>query len=84
MAPGSLPLLLCGMSSQVTVVGGAGITSVTSTHPRIVTSVSGNVVTITRSIGDGAAVFPTTGTVVLTDGSTTGSVTITSTPANCP
>jgi hypothetical protein len=84
VAPSSIPLLLCGMTSQATTVGGNGVTGITSTHPRIVTTVSGTTVSITRATGDGAAVFPTTGTVVLTDGASTGSIVISSTPANCP
>jgi len=82
VAPTTLTLT-CGASGAVTVVGGTGTYSANSSHQRITATVSGNTVTITRLNGDVAAVFPTSGTVTITDGASIGSVAVT-VPANCP
>ena len=68
--------LACGTTGSVTVVGGSGAYSVSSTHPRISATVSGNTVAITRASGDGAATYPATGTVTVTDGSSATPVTV--------
>ena len=75
--------VLCGQQASVTVVGGSGSYFTTSTHPRVTSFVSGNIVTITRITGDGVVVFPTTGTVAVSDGTTIKEVKVT-TSANCP
>jgi VCBS repeat-containing protein len=87
VAPSSVDLT-CGASASVTVVGGTGLYSANSTHPRVVATVAGNTVTITRLTGDTAATPPpphaTTGTVTITDGSSIASVDLTTVPIFCP
>ena len=46
--------------------------------------VSGNTVTVSRLAGDGAATYPTGGSIALTDGATAVSLAVTATPTNCP
>jgi len=84
ISPASIASLACGTSGQATVVGGTGSYSATSSHPRITATVAGSVLTISRLTGDGAGVFPTTGSVSVTDGASVVSITITATPATCP
>lgn len=83
-APASISSLLCSQTAQVTVVGGLGGYSVTSQHPRITASIIGNILSITRQGGDGVNVYPTSGSVTVTDGTSTATVAITATPATCP
>jgi hypothetical protein len=73
----------CNQTGSVTVIGGSGNYSANSSHARVVATVNGNTVSITRLIGDGAVNFPTTGNVTITDGATISSVAVT-TVANCP
>jgi hypothetical protein len=85
--------LACATTGSVTAVGGSGSYVATSSHPRVVTQVSGNTISITRCgtgsnpacapPGDGALVFPTSGTVSVSDGTAIKNVTVT-VPANCP
>jgi hypothetical protein len=75
--------LICGSSGSVSAIGGNGPLSVTSTHPRVTALISGNVLTVTRPIGDGATIFPTTATISVTDGGAAETLTVT-VPANCP
>lgn len=83
-APDTIATLLCGQSAQVTVVGGSGSFSATSQHPRITAVMAGTTLTLTRLNGDGATIYPTDGSAVVSDGSSTATVAITATPANCP
>ncbi|MGE0356539.1 MAG: hypothetical protein AB7P08_06450 [Burkholderiales bacterium] len=83
-SPTTVANLACGASAQVTLIGGAGGLSVSSQHPRITGTVSATSLTLTRLVGDGVIVHPTTGTVTVTDGSTIVTITVTTTPANCP
>ena len=73
----------CGQTANVSVAGGLGSLTVNSTHPRIVAFLAGGSIGITRVNGDGATVYPTTGTVSVTDGATVATVDVT-TIANCP
>ena len=83
VAPSTITLA-CGTSGSVSVVGGGGGFVVNSTHPRITAILSGNTLTITRLAGDApGSSFPTGGTISVTDGRTTATVTVTA-PANCP
>ena len=75
--------LACNTSGSVTATGGSGAFFVNSSHPRITASVSGNTVTITRLPGDAGVVYPTSGTVSVSDGSSSVPVTVT-VPATCP
>jgi hypothetical protein len=84
VAPTTIASLLCGQSVQVTVVGGTGTYSASSQHPRIVTSVVGNVVTLTRLQADPLLAYPASGSVVITDGASTATVAVSATPAFCP
>lgn len=75
--------LACGTSGSVSAVGGTGVYSVNSTHPRVNASVSGHTVTITRVGGDPVgSTFPTTASISVTDGSSVQVVTAT-VPAFC-
>jgi len=85
VAPAAVDLT-CGSTSAVTVVGGTGSYQVNSTHPRVVATVSGNTISITRLTGDTAAggfPFATTGTVTVTDGSSIATVDLTTVPGFC-
>ncbi len=75
--------LVCGTSGSVSVVGGRGGYFVNSTHPRVTAVASGNTVTIPRPAGAGATVFPTSGTISISDGLSSATVGFT-VPANCP
>lgn len=75
--------LVCGTAGSATVVGGVGSYFVSSSHPRVKGVVSGNTVTISRLIGDGATVYPTSATVNVSDGTSIVGITVT-VPANCP
>ena len=82
VAPNSITLV-CNSSGSVSVVGGSGSYSVTSSHPRVNATVSGRTITITRVNGDGVIVYPTTASISVTDGAT-AQVVDTTVPANCP
>ena len=82
VSPSSMTLT-CGTSGSATVIGGTGSYFASSSHPRITAVVSGNTVTVTRLSGDAGVVFPTTGTVTVSDGSTFDTITVT-VPATCP
>ena len=82
VAPSDITLV-CNTSGSVSVVGGSGVYSVTSSHPRVNATVSGRTVSITRVNGDGATVYPTTASIGITDGASIVTVTAT-VPANCP
>jgi hypothetical protein len=90
VAPTSVDLgNACNFSSSVTVAGGVGPISTNSSHPRVVATVSGNTVTITRLSPDPAsppnpAAYPTTGTVSITDGATIQTVDVNNIRAFCP
>jgi hypothetical protein len=75
--------LACGTSGSVSAVGGTGGYSVASSHPRVTAVASGGTITITRLSGDGAGIFPTSGTVSVSDGASVTSISVT-VPANCP
>ena len=82
VAPAAITLA-CNTSGSVSVVGGSGIYSVASSHPRVNATVAGNTITITRLNGDGVTVYPVTASVSVTDGASAQVVTAT-VPANCP
>jgi hypothetical protein len=84
ISPTAIPTLLCGQSAQVLVIGGSGSLNYVSTHPRIDVTVSGSTIALTRRTADGATLYPTTGTISVTDGNTFASIGVGSTPANCP
>jgi len=72
----------CGQTASVTVVGGAGTYSASSTDPNLTVSGSGNTLSIKRN---GTLVLPggnQTTTVNVTDGTTIAQVSVTS-PVNC-
>ena len=72
--------LLCGQSGSVTVIGGTGGISATSTNSNVTAVVSGNAVTITRA---NTGTSPTSVGIGITDGRTVATVTVT-VPATCP
>jgi len=82
VAPSDITLA-CNTSGSVSVVGGSGVYSATSSHPRVNATVAGRTVSIARINGDGAIIYPTTGTVSITDGASIVSVSV-NVPANCP
>lgn len=73
----------CGQTATLSVVGGSGLYTANSTHPRLIAFTFANSVGITRATGDAGGVFPTTGTVTVSDGTAIKPVTVT-TPATCP
>ena len=78
--------LACGQSGSVTVIGGGGTYTASSTFADITTTVSGNTVTITRVPGTPeppGGPFPTSQVVRITDGSKIVNVTA-NVPATCP
>ena len=75
--------LNCGLTSNASAAGGSGVYTVTSTHPRVQATVSGGVIGITRLTGDGATLYPVTGTVTVSDGTSLQPISLT-VPANCP
>lgn len=82
VSPGTMTLT-CGANGAVSVVGGLGNYTANSNHPKVLALIFGNTVSITRTVGDGAVVFPTTATVSVTDGTSVGTVVV-SVPGNCP
>lgn len=76
----------CGFSTSVTAVGGNAGLSVNSTHPRVSAILSGNTITITRMRPDPLPliIYPTTGVVTVTDGTTAQNVTVNGVAATCP
>ncbi len=85
IAPSPLQTLTCAANTtQAAVVGGVAQLQVVSTHPRVQATISGNVLSVLRiGSGDGAIIYPTTATLVITDGASVLSVNVT-VPANCP
>lgn len=81
-APTTIANLACGTSTAVTVIGGPGL-SATSQHPRITATISGSTLTLRRLTGDGATIYPNSGTVTVTNGSSIVTITITATDPNC-
>jgi hypothetical protein len=83
VAPNAITLG-CNVTGSVTVVGGTGAYSATTSSPAITAQPSGNTVSIHRVSPDPAGgPFPTTEQVSITDGSTVQVVTVT-VPATCP
>ena len=76
VTPNSITLL-CGTSGSVAVTGGTGAYQAVSTHPRIVPVVSGNILTVTRLLNDAPVSYANTGVVSVTDGNSTGTLTVT-------
>lgn len=77
--------LTCGGSGTITVVGGSGVYSSSSNHPKVTAVAAGNSVTVTRAaIDGGGGPFPLAATVTITDGATFQNASITLTQANCP
>ena len=77
VAPNTITLA-CGTSGSVSVVGGAGSYSASSSHPQVNATIAGNTLTISRNAGPDpvAASYPATGTVSVTDGNTATTVTV--------
>jgi hypothetical protein len=86
VAPAAITLS-CGTSGSVSVVGGTGVYSASSSSPAVSALVSGNTLTITRQGVDGVVIYPTASTVTVTDGSSAVSVDVTTQLGlnpNCP
>jgi hypothetical protein len=84
LVPSALTLSCSPATSSLAVVGGSGTFSAGVTHPRVVATVVDRTVTLERLAGDGVGtIYPTTGTVTVTDGNTVASATLT-VPVNCP
>lgn len=76
--------LSCGTTSPpITVSGGSGTFFAISTVSQVVPLLVGNVLTITRVVGDGVTTYPSPAVVVVSDGFTNSAVTVTH-PPNCP
>ena len=82
-APTTIANLACNTSTTVTVIGGPGLTAA-SQHPRVTATISGSTLTIRRIIGDGLTVYPNSGTVTVTNGSSIVTITLTAVDPNCP
>jgi hypothetical protein len=74
----------CGTAASVIATGGSGAYTAVSNHPRIDASVAGSVVTISRRLNDAPVVYPNTGLVAVSDGTTSATVTVTITGGNPP
>jgi hypothetical protein len=85
VAPLPITILSCtSNSATAAVIGGAGPLQVISSHPRVFAAITGNILSVTRAgSGDGATIYPPTGTLVITDGTTLFNATV-NVPANCP
>lgn len=75
--------LACGTSASVAVVGGSGSYSAVSSVSRVTSLITSTTITLTRLIHDPAPPYPTTATVLVSDGTTVVPVTVTI-PASCP
>lgn len=78
--------LACGGDVSLVVSGGTTPLNVGSNHERVkALAVTGSdrTITVTRMTGDGAASYPTSAVVTITDGTTTIGASMT-VPANCP
>lgn len=76
---------ICGFTASVSVVGGSGSYSTSSTHPRVTAGSAGSTIGIVRALnGDGITVYPTTGTISVTDGFSIATVGLTNINPNCP
>ena len=75
--------LACGSSTTIVVQGGAEPFSVATNHPRIIASLATRTVTVSRLTGDGAALYPNSATIYVTDGTSTGAANARM-PVNCP
>ncbi|HLX24954.1 MAG TPA: hypothetical protein VKR38_16520 [Usitatibacter sp.] len=84
-SPTTITLASCGASAPITVVGGSGTYSATSTAPGYLgIAVSGGTVTVTRRADDlGAPPIAASQIINITDGTTNASVTAT-VPTTCP
>jgi hypothetical protein len=77
----------CGVTGSVSVVGGTGVYSATTSSPGVTASVSGHTLSITRKTGDPAPVPPGYGsafTVSVTDGASAATVAVTGPAGGCP
>lgn len=84
VSPGAVTLTCAANVATVAVVGGVGGNSAVSSMPRVVATVGGTSMQITRLLADGATgPFPTAVTITVTDGATVATVAVTS-PASCP
>ncbi len=83
VAPAAITLV-CGATGSVSVVGGTGTYSATTSSPVITAVVSGNTLSITRHATPDPAggPFPASSTVSVTDGSSVAVVTVTA-PTGC-
>lgn len=82
VSPTSLTLTCVAPTASAAVIGGTGGLSVVSSHPRVQATISGNVLTVTRLLGDGGITYPATATIAITDGATIVNLTAT-VPINC-
>lgn len=72
------------VTSSLTVSGGTPPFSASSSHSRVLATLNNRTVTLQRLAGDGAATYPTSATITVTDGATTATVVGNITAANCP
>jgi len=82
-SPSSVTLGSCGQSASVTVIGGSGTYTASSTFADLTTTVSGNTVTITRFAGPDppGGPFPASQSVRITDGTSIVNVAVTTVPS---
>ena len=86
VSPAALTLTCVANTATAAVVGGGGGVGLNavSSHPRVQALISGNTLTVTRLLGDGATgPFPATATIAITDGASIVNVAV-GVPASCP
>jgi len=83
VSPNAVTLTCAANVATVAVVGGAGSNSAISSSPRVVATISGTSMQITRLLADPAGPYPTAVTITVTDGTSVATVNVTS-PASCP
>lgn len=86
VSPATMTLTCAANVGSAAVVGGAsgfGLNAISS-HPRVTAFISGNTLTVTRLLADGATgPFATTATIAITDGASIANLAAT-VPASCP
>jgi hypothetical protein len=85
VSPSFVAALTCtSNTATVAVIGGIGPLSTISNHPRVTAGISGNSLTVTRAPSGDTTTYPTSATIVVTDGATLTNLSVPSVSAFCP
>jgi hypothetical protein len=85
VSPSFIPALTCtSNTATVAVIGGIGPLSTVSNHPRVTAGISGTSLTVTRAPSGDTTTYPTSATIVVTDGATLTNLSVPSVSAFCP